>query len=118
MLSRRLSEGVDMASKRDWGGGRLVLKDEKVRPEKYYTVGYDAENNRYVLAVVVCWVAWYNRYYLISEEEFGWYETDIDRLDLLADECYASDCSHERFICSEAERDYNPDFKLTLKSDQ
>jgi len=82
----------------------LIL--EKVRREKYYSVGYDKENDRYVLSVVITWISWYNRYYLLSKEEYEWFETDISKLDLLADECYKSGITHIRFICSSAERDY------------
>ena len=34
-------------------------KTEKVRSEKYYSVGYNSKLNKYMLAVVVTWIAWY-----------------------------------------------------------
>ena len=96
------------------GNRKLVLENEKVRTEKYYSVGYDKENERYVLVVVITWVAWYNRYYSISREEYDFYETEIEKLDSLADDCYNAGILHERFICSEAERDYNSNFSIRI----
>jgi len=91
------------------------LEDRKVRAEKYYEIGYDKENGRYILAVIIPWICWYHRYYLISKEEYEWYETAPNMLDLLADECYQANTLSERFIHSDAERDYNPDFYTKLK---
>jgi len=78
----------------------IELENEKTRQDKYYSVGYDKTNNRYLLSVVVTWVAWYYRYYLISKEEYDWYETDLEKLDLLAEECYKAKTSNERFVYS------------------
>jgi hypothetical protein len=89
------------------GNRRIELENEKINSQGYYKVGYDKENNQYVLANVVCWIAWYYRYYAISEEEYNWFETDIDKLTSLSNECERGKSSHERFICSEAERDYS-----------
>ena len=48
----------------------MQLKNEKINRDKYYSVGYSPELDKYVLACTVTWVAWYNRYYEISEEEY------------------------------------------------
>ena len=88
------------------------LENKIVRAEGYYEIGYDKENDRYILAVLITWVMWYYRYYLISQEEYEWYKTDIYKLDLLADECYKAGTTCERFIHSDAERDYNPDIYI------
>ena len=80
----------------------MKLKNEKVRNQKYYFVGYDEENNRYLLGVVITWVAWYNRYYLISKEEYEWFDTQIDQLDQLAEECYQAGPGGDRFVYSDS----------------
>jgi hypothetical protein len=90
------------------GNRTIILEKEKVNSKGYYKVGYDKENNQYVLANVVCWIAWYYRYYAITEEEYKWFETDIDKLTSLANDCEREKTSSKRFICSEAERDYVP----------
>jgi len=81
----------------------IKLENEKIRSEKYYSVGFDKENNRYLLSVVITWVAWFKRYYLISNEEYDWYDTNLWKLDLLAEECYNDKTSSERFVYSERE---------------
>ena len=48
----------------------MKLEKEKINREKYYSAGYSPELGKYVLACVVPWVAWYNRYYEISKEEY------------------------------------------------
>lgn len=79
----------------------MKLEHEKVRNQKLYLVGYDKENDRYVLSVVITWIAWYHRYYLISKEEYEWYDTALEKLDLLADECLRAETCSERFIRSD-----------------
>ena len=41
----------------------MQLENEKVNRDKYYSIGYSTELDKYVLACVVTWIAWYNRYY-------------------------------------------------------
>ena len=79
----------------------MDLKYEKVRTEKLYAVGYDETNHRYLLIIVVPEVVWYNRYYFISKEEYDWFESKIENLDLLAKECYESEIYNERFAFSD-----------------
>ena len=49
----------------------MQLENEKINRDKYYSIGYSPELDKYVLACVVTWIAWYNRYYEISEEEYN-----------------------------------------------
>jgi hypothetical protein len=89
------------------GGFMIKLENEKVRAEKHYTIGYDKKNDRYILSVIVPWVAWFNRYYLISKQEYDFYETDLEKLDLLAEECYKAKTSSKRFVYSEKVEENN-----------
>ena len=36
--------------------------------------------NSILLAITITWVAWYERYYSISEDEYKWFDSDIDKL--------------------------------------
>lgn len=84
----------------------MKLKNEKVRNKKLYCVGYDEEHNRYILEIVITWMAWYNRYYLISKEEYEWFDTDIEKLDSLAEDCCQTGPCGGRFLYSD-KRDEN-----------
>lgn len=78
-----------------------TLSKEKVRKEMFYFVGFEEANQRYVLAVVITWVSWYQRYYSISEEEYNWFDSNITKLDQLAEECYQAGPFGERFLYSD-----------------
>lgn len=79
----------------------MTLNKEKVRREKLYVVGYEETEKCYMLAIVITWISWYNRYYLISEEEYNWFDSDITKLDQLAEECFQMGACGERFLYSE-----------------
>lgn len=66
----------------------MIVSKEKVRKEMFYFVGYEKADQRYVLAVVITFISWYNRYDLITKEEYDWFDSDIAKLDLLAEECF------------------------------
>lgn len=73
-------------------------KTEKVRSEKYYSVGYNSKLNKYMLAVVVTWIAWYERYFEITEEEYNMFGSD--ELDAIADSCHRGGPGSQRFLFS------------------
>ena len=77
----------------------MKLENEKVNREKYYFVGYSPELGKYVLAIVVTWVAWYERYYEITEEEYNSFGSP--ELDKLADELLNKQIFSDRFLFSE-----------------
>lgn len=79
----------------------MDLKYEKVRSERLYSVGYDETNHRYLLEIVVPAGAWYSQYFLISKEEYNWYDSQMESLDLLAKECFESGIYSSRFVFSE-----------------
>ena len=46
------------------------MDTEKVNSKKYYSIGYNSKLNKYILADVITWLAWYERYFEITEEKF------------------------------------------------
>lgn len=79
----------------------MRLEKEKIRAEKLYRVGYLASIDKYVLASVVPWVAWYDRFFEISEEEYRLFESDLPTLDALAKELGDQGERSERFLFSD-----------------
>ncbi len=77
----------------------MLIENEKFNREKYYFVGYSPALQKYILACTVTWIAWYNRYYEISEKEYNSFGSA--ELDDLADKLYKQGCDSERFIFSE-----------------
>ena len=77
----------------------MRLVNEKVSRDKYYFVGYSPELDKYVLACAVTRIAWYNRYYEISKEEYDLFGSA--ELDELADTLYRQGTDSERFLFSE-----------------
>lgn len=75
------------------------IETEKVRPGKLYSVGYNPKLNKYVLSATITWMAWYERYYEITEEEYNLFGTDV--LDLLADDLYRAGTYSKRFLFSD-----------------
>lgn len=74
------------------------LETEKVNSKKLYSVGYNSKLKKYVLAEVVTWVAWYERYYEITEEEYHMFGTE--ELDDLFESLYRAGIESERFLFS------------------
>ena len=89
------------------------LKREKIS-DKYYGVGYSPYIEKYVLYTVVTWVAWYNRYYEISEEEYESF--DSQELDVLASKLYKQGNMNERFLFSEKKEENNEEQLKLLKN--
>ncbi len=83
----------------------MHLENEKVNRDKYYFIGYSPELDKYVLACAVAWIAWFNRYYEISEEEFNSFGSA--ELDDLADTLYKQGSNSERFLFSETKEENN-----------
>ncbi len=72
--------------------------------ENYYAVGFDDDTQQLVLEVVITWIAWYNRYFALTREEFDWFTSDRQRLDDLAAACAGVNgiANHrERFLHSQ-----------------
>ena len=84
-----------------------MLQEIKVNRDRYYKVGYSPELKHYILAKTITWIAWYERYYSISEDKYKWFNNDIDKLNHLADELYHSGTSTPRFTFSEMSTENN-----------
>lgn len=79
----------------------MNLLNEKINSEKLYSVGYDVENSRYVLNLIIPSHAWYSRYYLISKDEYDWFETSIESLNDIVDSFRYDNEFGDRFIKSD-----------------
>ncbi len=79
----------------------MRLEKEKIRAEKLYRVGYIACIDKYVLASVVTWIVWYDRFFEITEEEYRLFESDLSALDALAKELSDQGERSERFLFSD-----------------
>ena len=90
----------------------MQLDKEMKRDEKYYSVGYCTKLDKYVLASVVTWIAWYNRYYEISEAEYNSFSTG--GLDELAERLHKEGCNSERFLFSDKTEE-NTSEQITLR---
>ena len=73
------------------------METEKVSA-KYYSIGYNSKLNKYLLADVITWIAWYERYFEITEEEYNMFGSD--ELDLLAERLHREGTSSQRFLFS------------------
>ena len=83
----------------------MLIENEKVNRDKYYFVGYSPVLNKYILACVVTCVAWYHRYYEISEEEYLLFGSA--ELDSLAEGLHKQGSHSERFLFSEKTEEDN-----------
>ena len=73
---------------------------EKVKTsQKYYSVGYCAPVDKYMMAVLVTRVAWYEQYFEISEEEYNSFDTGA--LDDLYEQICRIGTSSSRFLFSD-----------------
>ena len=106
----------------------MFLESQKVRTKHYYKIGYCAELDKYLLAITVTYVSFYDQYYVIDEDEYNLWKNNTEKLDALAKECREDNISSKRFLYSEmprentkeqmdflfgevAKRRYNPEFE-------
>ena len=71
----------------------------KVRSEKYYSVGYNSKIRKYLLADAITWVAWYERYFEISKEEYEMF--GFEELDAIAEVLHKEGTKAPRFLFSD-----------------
>ena len=71
---------------------------ERVRSEKYYSVGYNPKIKKYLLVDVVTWIAWYERYFEISEDEYEMFGSD--ELDAIAERFHKEGTASDYFLFS------------------
>lgn len=79
----------------------MQMEMEKVRAEKYYRIGHLGKIDKFVLVPVFTGIAWYERYYEISESEYELFDKDIAQLDELADKLRKAGTASERFLFSD-----------------
>ena len=87
----------------------IKLENEKVNKEKYYSVGYSVELKKYILVDVVTWIAWYNRYFEITEDEYNSFGTI--ELDNIADLLHKEGNNSGRFLFSDKIEENNEEQK-------
>ena len=91
----------------------MKMTSEKIRSEKLYRVGYLPGIDKYAIACVVTWVAWYDRFFEISEEEYNFFGTE--ELDKLALELNQQGSSSPRFLFSDKDEENNASQRATRK---
>lgn len=79
----------------------MYLEDQKVRSEHFYKVGYCRDIEKYLLVITVPYVSYYDQYYLISQEEYSLWQSDVEKLDRIAAECRNENIQSKRFLYSD-----------------
>ena len=79
----------------------VKLQKQKVNSDKMYSVGYSEGLKKYVLAICIPWVSYYNDYYEITEEEYNMFGTK--KLYDIASSLVNATSSSPRFLYSERE---------------
>lgn len=106
----------------------MFLEYQKVRTKNYYKIGYCSEWNEYLLVLTVTYVGYYDQYYIIKKEEYDLWKDNVEKLDVIAEECRKTNIHSKRFLCSGmpqentreqleilfsevVRREYNPNFE-------
>ena len=63
---------------------------------EYYRVGVDRKTGDKVIEIVITSIGWYSVFFKLTQEEFSWYQTNVDNLNDLARQ-FASDQGREFF---------------------
>ena len=56
----------------------ISIENEKINRDKFFSVGFCPEIERYLLCVHISWVVGYDRYYAIDAEDIMLYEESPD----------------------------------------
>lgn len=78
--------------------------------EHWFTLVHIPEIDKYFLSVVIPWIAHYDRYYLIDQNDLELYQNDKESfLEKFKAElgCRVADCFNDRFAGAKALRDYD-----------
>ena len=54
----------------------ITIENQIVDQKNLFSIGFSPEINGYLMAVLVCWIAHYERYYSITEYDYYLYQTD------------------------------------------
>lgn len=60
------------------------FKQTWVNQDEMYMVGFDKRTKEKVIVVTISWIAWYDIYFRITEQEYGWHTTNLEDLNDLA----------------------------------
>lgn len=81
----------------------MKLDHEKIDKSGYYKVGYDKYSNNYVMETNdACGNI---RYYIITEQQYMWYDVAPEKLQCLYHECVRKNIHSEMFFFSNWERE-------------
>lgn len=79
----------------------MKFQSEKVNQNKIFSLGKDIVRDEYIMAITVCGIAWYERYFSISKEEFDLYDENYDVFINIYNECMELGIKSDRFLCSD-----------------
>jgi len=81
----------------------MFLSDEKKNIEKYYCVGFDKYSEQYLLETMD--FSGNNRYFIISEEQYKWFDIEPQKLEELVDTYVEKKYKCEMFYFSTWEKE-------------
>ena len=79
----------------------MKFKSEKVNHQNMFAIGKDLVRDEYIMTITVCGIAWYDRYFSISQEEFELYDEEMDEFMKIYYHCMRSGSGSFRFLCSD-----------------
>lgn len=85
------------------GDRQLKLDKEKISPNGYFRVGFDKYSGNYLMETDDTFGN--NRYFIITEEQYKWFDTEPDKLELLYNECVKRNNQSDIFYFSNWERE-------------
>lgn len=76
----------------------MKLEGEKISVTGLFRVGFDKHSNKYLLETEDTFGG--NRYFIITEEQYQWFDTEPDKLDQLNKDCVKKNCKSNIFYFS------------------
>jgi len=61
------------------------FKKKWVNSDALYMIGYNRRTKEKIIVVTIPWIAWYDVYFKLTEEEYEWHRTDLESLNDLAE---------------------------------
>ena len=55
-----------------------------INQNEYYRVGYNKSTKDKIIVVTITWIAWYDIYFKLTDEEYEWHKNNISALTDLA----------------------------------
>lgn len=82
---------------------------ELIDKDRYFRLVYSPTLDCYFMFCMVCWVAWYERYYFIAQEDYELYKMNKESFYQKFEKEIGQkkDCFTERFVGAAALRDYD-----------